>query len=184
MLFNLFGGKKEEKPAYSFNDITYVSLQAKCDAIAECLAKNPYAIGIAWFAETASKFKALFSAAGLDEERIIEARSYSALKYPDKQIIFLEHYPLHEKERDFVQHLQQKGFTVYNSLTDPLIWTFGGERLVALMKKMGMKEDEPISHNMVSSSIRKAQEKLASSVTVEQSGASQAEWFKRNFPGK
>lgn len=184
MFFNLFGAKKAAEPTYHFNDVTYISEQAKSDAVIKYALENNFAVCIAWFPETASKYKDLFIASGIDESRVVEVRNYSSLKYPEKQIVFLEHYPLHEKEKEFVQGLQQKSFTVYNSLTEPILWTFGGEKLVALMRRMGMKDDEPVAHAMISKSIRRAQEKLASSISVEQSGASQAEWFKRNFPDK
>jgi hypothetical protein len=184
MFFNLFGGKKGEETTYQFNDVTYISEQAKNDAVVKYAAQNDFAICIAWFPETASRYKELFIASGIDESRVAEARNYSSLKYPGKQIVFLEHYPLHEKEKEFVQDLQQKSFVVYNSLTEPILWAFGGQKIVDLMRRMGMKDDEPVAHAMISKSIRRAQEKLASSITVEQSGASQAEWFKRNFPDK
>jgi hypothetical protein len=50
------------------------------------------------------------------------------------------------------------------------------------MQKMGMKEDEIISHSMIESSIVKYQEKIAAKITFESHAQSAAEWFRINFP--
>lgn len=46
------------------------------------------------------------------------------------------------------------------SLEDDLMRIFGSDRIKGLMIKMGMKEDEPIEHNMISNAIAKAQKKV------------------------
>ncbi|MFL5784978.1 MAG: preprotein translocase subunit SecA, partial [Bacteriovoracaceae bacterium] len=46
------------------------------------------------------------------------------------------------------------------SLEDDLMRIFGSDRIKGLMIKMGMKEDEPIEHNMITNAIAKAQKKV------------------------
>ena len=48
----------------------------------------------------------------------------------------------------------------YVSLEDNLLRLFGGERMSALVDKMGLKEGEPLQHPMLSSSIERAQRKV------------------------
>ncbi|MEW5909153.1 MAG: preprotein translocase subunit SecA [Thermodesulfobacteriota bacterium] len=48
----------------------------------------------------------------------------------------------------------------YLALEDDLLRIFGGERMGSFMGKMGMKEGEPIEHNLVSKAIENAQKKV------------------------
>lgn len=46
------------------------------------------------------------------------------------------------------------------SLEDDLMRIFGSDRIKGIMTKLGMKDDEPIEHNMVTNAIAKAQKKV------------------------
>ena len=46
------------------------------------------------------------------------------------------------------------------SLEDDLMRIFGSDRIKGIMTKLGMKEDEPIEHSMISNAIAKAQKKV------------------------
>ena len=48
----------------------------------------------------------------------------------------------------------------YVSLEDELMRRFGGERIVGLMERLGMEEDVPIEHRVISKSIESAQTKV------------------------
>ncbi|MBM9535492.1 preprotein translocase subunit SecA [Desulfobulbus alkaliphilus] len=48
----------------------------------------------------------------------------------------------------------------YMSLEDDLLRIFGSDRLTGIMDKLGMEEDEPIEHSMVSKAIENAQRKV------------------------
>jgi preprotein translocase subunit SecA len=48
----------------------------------------------------------------------------------------------------------------YLSLEDDLLRIFGGERIGAIMARLGMQEGEPIEHNLVSRAIENAQSKV------------------------
>ncbi len=48
----------------------------------------------------------------------------------------------------------------YLSLEDDLLRIFGGERISAIMSRLGMKEGEPITHRMISKAIENAQSKV------------------------
>ena len=70
---------------------------------------------------------------------------------------------------------------VYSSLTDPLFIQFGGEKIVEVLRKLGMDKNESIEHNMITTAIAKAQEKIAQKVQFEQTANSQEEWINRNM---
>ncbi len=48
----------------------------------------------------------------------------------------------------------------YLALEDDLLRIFGGERMSAIMEKLGMEEGEPIEHNLISRAIENAQTKV------------------------
>ncbi len=48
----------------------------------------------------------------------------------------------------------------YMALEDDLLRIFGGERMSAIMDRMGMEEGEPIEHNLISRAIENAQSKV------------------------
>jgi preprotein translocase subunit SecA len=48
----------------------------------------------------------------------------------------------------------------YLALEDDLLRIFGGERMTGIMEKLGMKEGEPIEHNLISRAIENAQSKV------------------------
>jgi len=181
-MFNLFR-KKQTKPSHRFEDLVFVSQAAKQAAIIAFAKQEPLFIFIAWFDDTASQFRQLFVQEGLDENRIEDAKNVTVAKYTGRQMAFLEHYPLRAKEEALVQHCSQQKFTVYNALTEPLFTQFGGERIIELMRKMGMNENEPLQHQMISHSLEKAQAKIAEKVALEQTAASPEAWMRKNVNG-
>ncbi len=181
MLFNLFG-KKDEGPADPvFVDRAYMTTAAKMNACAALAKKEPGHIFICWFAGTAVQFKEFFRQQGLDENLIVETHHLHTSKLQNKIPVFVEHYPLHTKERELIKNWDAGNIVVYSALDEPLFKHFGSEKMIPLMKMLGMKEDEVIEHSMVSKSIIKGQEKIAEQVSMEQSAASQEEWMRKNI---
>jgi preprotein translocase subunit SecA len=66
-------------------------------------------------------------------------------------------------------------------MDEPLFKHLGSEKMIPMMKLLGMKENEVIEHSLVTKSIIKGQAKIAAQVTLEQSAQSQEEWLERNF---
>ena len=67
------------------------------------------------------------------------------------------------------------------TLDEPLYKHFGADRIIDLVQKLGMKENEAIEHSMVSSSIKKAQKKIEKNVVFEQTAHSQSDWLQKNY---
>lgn len=181
MLFNLFGKKEENRSNHVFADRAYVSTTAKMNACAGLARKEPNHIFICWFGETASKFREFFRQQGLDENLVTETHHLHSSKLVNKIPVFVEHYPLHSKELELIKNWDAKNIVVYSALDEPLFKHFGSDKILPMMKMLGMKEDEVIEHKLVTKSIINGQEKIAEKVNVEQLASSQAEWMQKNI---
>jgi hypothetical protein len=181
MLFNLFGKKDEEAGDHVFIDRAYVSTAAKMKACADLARKQPDTLFLSWFAETASQFRAFFKQEGLDGNLIVDTHYIHVSKLTGKTPVFVEHFPLHTKELELIKNWEVKNIVVYSALDEPLFKHFGSDKIIPLIKMLGMKEDEAIEHKMVTKSIITGQEKIAKLITFEQSAASQEEWMMKNI---
>jgi hypothetical protein len=101
-------------------------------------------------------------------------------------VMFAEHYPLHQNEDEILFKLGEISLKAkaygYIDFEDPILnlKMFGGERILELLKKMGIKESESISHSLVSKSIKEAKKKIGEKVKHEQKGISAEDWFQKN----
>lgn len=181
MLFNLFGKKAETTSEQLFVDKTYMTGEAKMNAIILLAKEKEDYVFIGWFANTISIYKDLFIKNGLQETRIKDARHVHTALLNDAMPVFLEHHPLHSKETELIKSLPHKKLMVFNSLDEALFKQFGSDKIISLMKMLGMKEEEAIEHELVSKSILKAQDKISLKVTTEMTANSQKEWIDKNL---
>lgn len=181
MLFNLFGKKDANADSHIFNDQAYISMAAKMNACAHLAKTTQQTLFICWFADTAKAFKDFFVQKGLSESFIIEAHHMHSSKISDKKPVFVEHYPLHEKEIELIKNWDEKNILVFSALDEPLFKYFGSDKIIPLLKMMGMREEEPVEHSMVTKSILNGQEKIAKLVSFEQAANSQEEWMEKNL---
>jgi hypothetical protein len=175
-MFGLFGGSDSKIKVI---DKVWMSKSAKWRACTGMLQLNPACVFIAWFDETRNELVQLLG----KEESVQLAENIDFAKLNEKMVVFAEHYPLPQKEQTLFKSLNLKEIPVLSSLDEPMFLKFSGEKTIDLMKKLGMKEDEVIGHSMVTTSIRRAQEKLGEKVKIEKLARSPQEWFALNFPG-
>ncbi|HLP11227.1 MAG TPA: hypothetical protein VK177_04785 [Flavobacteriales bacterium] len=81
-------------------------------------------------------------------------------------VIVAETYPDINTEQQLLDELTNAGYTkptltFYNGLDDPTLVLFGAERIQKLMRSLGLKDDEPVEHKMITKSMDRAQEKLS-----------------------
>ncbi|MDX1902821.1 MAG: hypothetical protein SFU27_01580 [Thermonemataceae bacterium] len=99
-------------------------------------------------------------------------------------IIFAEHYPLNVVEENIAiktaEITLKAKISAHTDFESMLLKKFGGARLLELLKKIGIKESESISHPLVSKSIKEAKKKLSEKVKNEQKGVSEEDWFLKN----
>ncbi|HRX93446.1 MAG TPA: hypothetical protein P5158_04985 [Chitinophagaceae bacterium] len=175
-MFGLFG--KKEKPV-PVTDLVWMTDTGKKKGLLNILQKDMTVVLVAWFEDTAREMETFLQQEGI-EYSILSQRQLRSSQTTGREVVFLEHYPLYKKEQETFKSLNAAKITVLSSLEEPLLKQFGGERISLLMRNMGGMEEEAISHNMVTLSIQRAQQKLEKKITVDQSGISAAEWFRRN----
>jgi hypothetical protein len=176
-MFSLFK-KKEARP--KVNDIVFAKRDGKWKALLEAAKRTPQPVFVAWFGDSMEKLQQYFQQHN-QEAQVITFRQVHPGMIAGKPVIFIEHYPLHQKELQVFSSLTGNQITVYSSLDESFFKLFGGDRISELLEKFGLQENEAISHSMVTKSIANAQEKLAQKVTLDQSANSMEEWMQKNI---
>lgn len=162
-------------------DYIYMSETAKFEALSQLsFDENSNTIIVTWFDDTNERLQAFFNKKSCSLD-VVSHKSIRSTDANSKQLVFAEHHPLFSKEQELYSRLGLSNPLVFSSLDEPLFSHFGSERIIELMKKMGMKEDEMIQHTLVSSSIKNAQAKIAKKVDYEQPANSQKSWFQKNY---
>jgi len=178
-MFSLF---KKRVPAIKVDDIIWMNEERKLEALAKISIKTPDTIFIAWFEETYEKLALCFTQHGFDTDKIHVAQKVFQHQVQNVPVVFVEHFPLRDKEEEVYQSLGLQKAVVHSALDEPFLKTFGSNKIIELMNKLGAKEDEPIQHAMISSSIKNAQEKLKQKISFGNSARSQTDWIRQNLP--
>jgi hypothetical protein len=174
-MFNWF---KSKKPAYRHRDMVWPTAEAKWRALPGLVQANHQVQIFGWFPATIEKAENTLALRGL-RQPVKHARQYSSGLATGATIIMLEHHPLPAQEEAILKAEETASILVLMAMDEPLFTRFGGERLTSLMQKLGVGDDEVIEHSMISSSLRRAQEKLAEKAIVDFTAQSQEEWFRR-----
>jgi hypothetical protein len=173
----MFGFFKKKEPAIQVIDKVWMTEDGKWNACLQLLATNTNLQFVAWFEDTRKKLNELLEQHNYQHKVVLYRQTTSSQKL---DYIFVEHYPLLNKETELFKHLELTTATVLSSLEEPLFMQFGSERLGPLLQKIGLESDEMIEHNMITLSIKRAQEKIASKVLIENTANNQAEWLSKN----
>lgn len=160
-MFSIFS-KKEIKTKVI--DRVFISSTAKQEAILEQVRTNSETLILTWFEESHEQVQNLLQSNNLQAE-INLPREIAAHNLSGKAVLFFEHYPLINKEKGLLEKLQLKEAVFYSALDEPLFKHFGGDRIISMMEKLGLSENEAIEHTMITTSIKNAQEKISKSVT-------------------
>ncbi len=177
----MFGLFKKKNQGASVTDIVIITETAKWNNLLSKWKENPETVFICWFEESYNCISDFFSQNGADAGNIVIAREVSSHQLNGKTVLFAEHYPLKTKEEELYGKLNLQAVTVWSALEEPLFKAFGGERIIELMKKLGMDENEPIQHPMISNAITNAQQKIEKKIVTESSARSQKEWIEKNY---
>jgi hypothetical protein len=175
----MFGwfSNKSKKPARKYRDLVWISSEAKWEALPQILKeKQPFFV-YGWFPATIEKAQKVMTAAGF-RMPVQHTSDFNEIAVANATVILLEHHPLSEHEEQILSTGNSKETLVLSALDEPLFTYFGGERIISLMQKMGMRTSETVEHKMISASILRAQEKISKKVTSDFSARSQEEWFR------
>ena len=175
-MFKLFN--RENTPRIV--DRVFMHTKNKWQYCQKLFAENSKTIFIGWFDETIGELENYFSHTLLSVS-VVNARTIGRSQVSHCPVIFIEHHPIRKKEQQVLSELGLNEAIFLTALDEPLLRYFGGEKLMSIMEKLGMSEDEAIEHKMITQSIATAQEKIESKVSFEQSTRSQREWMERNI---
>lgn len=178
-MFGLFK-KKEER--IKITEKIVIAEEAKFKAMQAYWETNPNTVFVFWFDESLRQAETYFSSNNSTTIPLLTAREANSHSMAGQTPVFGEHYPLLSKETAFFEKLGLQSVIIFSALTEPLFKHFGADKIINVMKQLGMKEDEVIEHNMITKSIRNAQEKIEKKVMVEQSAHSQQDWMQKNLP--
>jgi len=158
-------------------DKVWLTRSARVQACQAMYGANAQCLFIAWFEESAAELKRV-----VPEEAVVLATAAEAYKMQNRMVVFAEHYPLRKIEDTLYQRLNLAEVNVLSALDEPLFNFFGGERLQEIVRKLGMGENEIVGYSMITSAIKRAQQKLEQRVVSEKKATSQEKWFELNFP--
>jgi len=173
-IFNLFN----KEPAISRTDLIWINYAAKLNGTRDYLSKNKTDLCVAWFEETHRGFTRFLNEENHMNIGISMAGSLRLYDLGGKNAVFLEHYPLYKKEADLLSNYKPASVCFMNSLDDALFQIFGGN-IAALMRGMGLGEEEYIENSMVTSSVIKAQKKVEKKIREDFYVRSGQEWIDR-----
>jgi hypothetical protein len=177
-LFNLF---KKGNNLPELKDLVWKNQAGKFEGGLNFILKYPQALCICWFSETQNTFNKFLSTKNGTNIEVKMARTVQPFMVEGKTVFFLEHYPLRTEEEKLVQLWNVKEIFVLSALDEPLFEQFGGNNIINLMDRLGMKEDEYIEHSMIGKSIKNAQTKLQQKVNLESTANSSRDWFRINI---
>ncbi|MCC6515981.1 MAG: hypothetical protein IT275_06455 [Chitinophagales bacterium] len=186
-MFGLF----KQKKTIQVTDLIWKTERIKYDALIKQLQDNNKHILIYFFEDTKKNIidelqRAIinFSENTSSNATILVVKPTQIFQISNAEntnIIFVEHYPLLSTEQKLKQHILEvlniQNVTFYTSFEDELLQLFGAEKILAIMEKMGFNENEPMSHNLISSSIEKAQQKIEEKVSIDTNTRQRKDWF-------
>jgi|SRR5687767_8382902 len=192
-MFGLFSPKKRSQ---RLDDKVYISRQRADQVLLADLAAyksaNRSVFLVCFFDATLQRLQGAPETSGITaikaEKIVNDLATRSVIKRESPVFLFAEHHPSFQVEDAVLNELEALcenskpviGF--YVSLDEPMMKSFGSDNIVNLMRKLGMQEDEAISHGMVTKAIRNAQEKISKKVTTEIKCSSSEEWIRVNLP--
>jgi preprotein translocase subunit SecA len=104
------------------------------------------------------------------------------------EVLVAEHHPLQSEDQEVADAAAKLScnsqLCFYFSLDDPLMQYFGNQSIKALFERLGIDKSECISHHLINSAIRTAQEKIERKVGKGVPTYSIEDWFKYNLAGK
>jgi len=174
-------GLFKRKESIKIKDKIWMKKEAKLQGIISEWQKDPGTIFIFWFDDSLREVESIFTKQTNNSPILITAREATAQYAAGKKIIIGEHYPLQQKENDLFQKLKLGVAEIWSSLDEPLFKRFGSDKIIEIMKQLGMKEDQVIEHPMISKAIQNAQAKISKKNLMDSLSVSQSDWLLKNF---
>ena len=136
-----------------------------------------------FFEETGKELEALLNAAGAESIKLINWKDADKTMVSDKAYV-AELYPLSGPYTTLIHNIQQHSKTSIQTLShldSPIFMKMGGDKLKTLVARLGIREEESISHAMVTRAISNLQSKITTKVISEREASSAEDWFRSNL---
>lgn len=199
-MFGWFSKKDKINEAMTSSHIAS-SKAAALNALIDLLKSNPKANVFYYFAASKDEFVSLLQQKGIafkdangylsDGSAIYlhDARKFNvSLSYEERRFYCIDVFPLLSELKKLKQQLaiinSDAVLHVYAGLNEPFFKSFGGDKILDLMQKLGMREDELLENKSIDNSIENAQQKLEEKVQFETHAKSSQEWFDKNIINK
>lgn len=193
-MFGLFKSKQKELLT---KDFIWKNEASKYSALMKHLKESEKAIVVYYFDDTKHIAEEFLNSASINYSTesnsfatkvwLMNAKSLLHKSNIENRIIFFaEHHPSFAVEKEIKQHmlnnLGSNEVVFYTSFEDKLMQVFGSERILQIMEKMGLKDDEAIQHTLISSSLEKAQQKIDEQIQFPSDARIRKDWFVLNLP--
>jgi hypothetical protein len=175
----MFGLFKKKESSFPVIDRIWMTRDAKERSLVRTIQQDTSVAFIHWFDESCNR--SLNAVGEAASQNIFMVRDALHLPGQSRKFIFFEHYPVREKELAVYEKMGLRQAEIWTALDEPLLERFGGARLVEMMKKLGMNQEESIEHPLISRSIRKAQDKIAGQLLLDHHANSMESWFSQNL---
>src|SRR2546423_12459544 len=162
----MFGFSKKKDDGIEVKDIIWISSEAKWKYLVKLWEENKETVFIFWFDETLRQAEESISQKTNGPVTLILAREIHARDIENKPVIFAEHFPLLKKEEGLFRDLHCKEIKILSALDEPLFKRFGSDKIIELVKRLGMNENEPIEHAMITQAVQNAQQKIEKKLIV------------------
>lgn len=100
------------------------------------------------------------------------------------RVVIMEVHPLLSKNRLIEEHFANQNkldLEFHVGLDEATLAPFGMDKIISLMQRLGMEENEPIEHSLVSKSLENGLEKLEKNLAYHQDiTSSQEDWLRAN----
>ena len=163
--------------------------------IKELIENGEKVVLVYFFQDTGTELRRLLQASDINysHNEIVIGSGYDLSVWGDKElgngaalnnekILVAEVYPRRSRQKDLMKSLEGAGsVTFFTALDSPFFEAFGGDRLGVFIKQLGFKDNEKISHAMVSKSVIRAQEQFEKKVKNEEPAESIEQWIKVNY---
>ncbi|MES1197872.1 MAG: hypothetical protein ABUL41_01185 [Chitinophagaceae bacterium] len=177
----MFGLFKKKGEGVKVNDKVWITQEAKWKGCIEVFKSDPETVFISWFDESLSQLEEIFKKENLPAPNTSTARQAGSHLLQNRNVVFIEHYPMRSKEEALFKELNISELEIFSALDEPLFKQFGSDKIIVLVKQLGLKETESIQHSMINNAIKRAQEKIEAKISFDAGASSQSEWLSKNF---
>lgn len=175
-MFNWFGKKSSPQPRHK--DVVWLNSHEKWKALPGLVQQHSAVKLYGWFNQTIEQAEAALAHLN-NAPAVRHGSAFAAASAEGATVIMLEHYPLYAREAAVLEATEPAEVLVLMALNDPLLLAFGGGNMAAMMERMGLQPGETIEHALIGRSIKRAQDRLAQSVTIDKTAQSAEEWFRQ-----